>query len=53
MLALLLAAATIIETPHYRLHAEGPRERAEEYGRVLEAAWGEFGRLFHEVRWKK
>jgi hypothetical protein len=43
--ALLLAARSPagetheLETDYYRLIAEGPRERAEELGRVLDATW--------------
>jgi len=46
---LLLLAATavsaepqVVETAHYRLELEGKKDRAEEYGRVLEAAWPQF-----------
>jgi hypothetical protein len=46
MLALLLAAVTVVETPHYRLHAEGSGEQAEEFGRVLEAAYAGFQKFF-------
>ncbi|MHC4816514.1 MAG: hypothetical protein ACYTF8_00440 [Planctomycetota bacterium] len=36
----------VVETEHYTLHAEGPRAQAEEYARVLEAAWRPCERYF-------
>jgi hypothetical protein len=33
------AGEEVVETAHYRLRYEGPREEAEAYARVLEAAW--------------
>ena len=56
-LALLVAAAcpspaagedgrTRIETARYVLESSGPREEAEEWGRMLEAAWTQYGAFF-------
>jgi hypothetical protein len=42
----VLAQENVIETEHYALHAEGPRALAEEYARVLEAAWKQYQRYF-------
>jgi hypothetical protein len=36
----------VIETEHYALHAEGAPALAEEYARVLEAAWKQYQRYF-------
>jgi hypothetical protein len=46
LLLLLLAAPETVETEHYRLVSEGPRAEAEEFGRVLEAAYGGFAAYF-------
>lgn len=50
-LLLLVAPAVaqepvVVETEHYALHAEGPRAQAEEYARVLEAAWKQYQAYF-------
>ncbi|MFM8979616.1 MAG: hypothetical protein ACKOSS_04040 [Planctomycetia bacterium] len=34
-------------TAHYELRSEGPRAEAEEWGRVLEAAWPQLKAFFH------
>jgi hypothetical protein len=39
LLLALLALPETVETEHYRLVSEGPRAEAEEFGRVLEAAY--------------
>ncbi len=42
----LLAAPETIETAHYRLVSDGPRADAEEFGRILEAAYPRFAAYF-------
>jgi len=42
----LLALPETVETAHYRLVSEGPRAEAEEFGRVLEAAYPRFAAHF-------
>jgi len=49
VLALLAAAAGAadpVETDHYRLVSDGPQAEAEEFARVLEAAWPQFAAYF-------
>jgi hypothetical protein len=46
LVLLLLAAPETVETPHYRLVSEGPRAEAEEFGRLLEAAYPAFAAYF-------
>jgi len=46
LLLALLAAPESVETEHYRLVSEGPRAEAEEFARVLEAAWGGLAAYF-------
>lgn len=46
LLLALLAAPETVETEHYRLVSEGPRAEAEEFARVLEAAWPRFEAYF-------
>jgi len=46
LLLLLLLGRETVETEHYRLVSEGPRAEAEEFGRVLEAAYAGFTAYF-------
>jgi hypothetical protein len=49
LLLSLLAVPETVETEHYVLVSQGPREEAEEFGRVLEAAYARFAVYFKAV----